>query len=164
MFLENRKDETRKVLTWIDETKRLTHELTGHLNLEDFPSQLTVTDILGKPVCEALTALHVAANEAINQLAKLMVENKTAVEMFSHDTHRITTYGELFEALGRRAETNGCTPDWLHVKAICSENHLEFYQLIANLEKHGAGCECTCLELAASGKIDLNQRIPSLPF
>jgi hypothetical protein len=155
MFLENRKDETRKVLTWVDETVRLVHGVLDHLNDVDFPSSVLVANLIGTPVSDSLIALHVAANAAVIELAKVTSDPADK---------KIATFGELCEELGRRAETNGCTPDWLHVKAICSENHLEFYQLIANLEKHGAGCECTCLELAASGKIDLNQRIPSLPF
>jgi hypothetical protein len=100
MLFENEIDQKKRVLSWLDETKRICHEIKDTLDHRDYPAAAEIETFFGKTfsirdgkpmfnapvslsVIEAVTALHVAVNEAIEAIAVVMVEDQTAVEMFA---------------------------------------------------------------------------------
>jgi hypothetical protein len=74
---------------------------------------------------------------------------------------RLTTFGELFEALDERVEAHGCGPELRHVRAICDENKLDADLIVPLLEQHGGHCDCEVLE-NAERRIDADKRLPLL--
>lgn len=68
----------------MDETKRLCHELRDTLQHRDYPPVQVVSQWTGSEVSNSLSGLHHAVDNTIVTLAKVMVEDQTAVEMFAH--------------------------------------------------------------------------------
>lgn len=166
MFFLTESDSKKSALTWLDETKRLCHELSDNMNQQDYPSETAVQKFIGTPVADRLAELHVAVNGAILALSQIMVEDQTTVEMSGgaeSAPQRVRTFGELFEALDKRVKSHGCTPDLLHVRGICNENGLDADQVVPFLEKHGAGCDCEVL-LNVANRIGADKRLPVLAF
>lgn len=83
MFLQNEINEKKRVLEWLDETKRLCHELRDTLQHRDYPPKRSVSKWTGTTVSNSLSRLHHAAENAIDTLAKVMVEDQAAVKMFA---------------------------------------------------------------------------------
>lgn len=88
MFLQNEINEKKRVLEWLDETKRLCHELRDILQHRDYPPKRSVSKWTGTTVSNSLARLHHAAENTIAAIAKVMVEDDAAVEMFAQVQQR----------------------------------------------------------------------------